>query len=63
MSNNYVPPPIDPGLFYWNSDLTEERQLAITAWYRSLPTDQRRMVDDIRREGYEDALYDCRESC
>lgn len=56
----YEPPPIDMGLFNWHSRLSEAEQVEITNWYRSLPTEQRRFVDAVRSEGYEDGHDDGR---
>ena len=49
---------IDRGLVYWNSQLSKDRQRELTAWYRGLSPEDRQKVDDIRREGYADGVYD-----
>ena len=49
-SQNYVPPPIDLGLFWWNTDRSEAEKKAITAWYRGLDPQSRKYVDALRDE-------------
>ena len=57
MANQYIPPPIDLGLFWWNSDRSEAEKIAITNWYRSLDPIARSYVNAIREEERDDALY------
>ena len=57
----YVPPPIDPGLFYWDTDLSEAARKEITAWYRSLSPEHRNMVDELRHEAREETEYQLRD--
>lgn len=59
--SQWTPPPIDVGLFFWNSDRTEAEKLAITAWYRSLDPVARGYVDALREEERDDTEFNCRE--
>ncbi len=56
--SQWTPPPIDVGLFYWNSERTDEEKTAITAWYRGLDPQSRRYVDALREEQRDETEFD-----
>lgn len=49
------------GLFYWASSLSDARKLEILNWYEGLTKEEKEMVQDLRQESYEDAVYNERE--
>ena len=52
--------------FYWNSDMSLERQREIIKWYNSLPYEQQKMVEDLRNDSYDQGRFDeqqCHEEC
>ncbi len=55
----YVPPPIDVGLFYWDTRLTDREKTEITAWYRLLTPTGRKFVDILREEQRDETEFDC----
>ena len=57
----WTPPPIDLGLFFWNSDRDETEKRAITAWYRSLGPVERGYVDALREEERDDTEFNLNE--
>ena len=43
--------------FFFISDLSEERKQQILNWVHSLPEDNRRMVEELRHDATEEAVY------
>ena len=55
----WIPPPVDLGLFFWNSSRDETEKRAITAWYRSLDPQSRKYVDALRDEQRDETEWNC----
>ena len=56
--SQWTPPPIDVGLFFWNTDLTEAERTKITAWYRGLDPIARGYVDTLRSEQRDETQFE-----
>jgi len=50
------------GLFFWNSNIDNKKKVEIIKWYNSLSDIEKKYVDILRNESYEDAVYDSNES-
>jgi hypothetical protein len=49
---------VNPSLFFWKTNLSEERQVEINTWYKSLTPEEKLYVEDLRYERYEEGYYD-----
>jgi len=47
------------GLFYFNTELTNEKQLEILKWYRGLHQFERDYIDTLRNEERDSAEHFC----
>ena len=50
------------GLFFWKSNIKDEKKIEIIKWYDNLSDIEKKYIDILMNESYEDAIYDCNEN-